>query len=65
MMFHPNAEREELLNTLKFLEEYGENCLRRGRFTHTANYIQAIRSIKECFEQQTGKVLLFSCLGPR
>ena len=47
------------------MERYAEGVWKQGRFSHQANYITAIKCIKECFEQETGRVVLFSCLDPR
>jgi hypothetical protein len=35
---------------LDYLKKYAEKTWKDGRFTHTANYISALKSIKEGFE---------------
>jgi len=50
---------------LDFLQAYVDTLWKNGKFIHQANYISAIKSIKECFEQETGKIVLFSLLDPK
>jgi hypothetical protein len=51
--------------TLDFLQAYVDSLWKQGKFTHQANYINAIKSIKECFEQETGRIVLFSLMDPK
>lgn len=47
------------------MQAYADNLWKQSKFTYQANYINAIKSIKECFEQETGKIILFSLLDPK
>ena len=50
---------------LDFLSKYTEFIWKQGRFSHNANYTFALRCIREGFEQQAGRIMLFSLLDPR
>lgn len=64
-LLDPNSQREQLLGLVDFLEKYADSAWKQGRFNHTANYVNALRCIRDSFEQETGRVLLFSLLDPR
>ena len=50
---------------LDYLQNYCEFAWKQGRFTHTANYVFALRCMRDGFVQETGKIMLFSLLDPR
>lgn len=50
---------------LDYLQNYCEYAWKQGRFTHTANYVFALRCMRDGFVQETGKIMLFSLLDPR
>jgi hypothetical protein len=37
----------------------------KGRYVSSANYVAALRCLKDSFESETGRIMLFSCLDPR
>ena len=65
LYLNPETQKEEILALLEYLGVYAESVWKQARFTHTANYVSALNCIKESYENEPGRVLLFSLLDPR
>ena len=64
-LMDPATQRDKIIEVLDFLQNYGEFAWKQGRFTHTANYVFALRCMRDGFVQETGRIMLFSLLDPR
>ena len=62
---NPNTARDKLVQMIDFLQKYAESTWKKGRFTHSSSYTFALRCMRDSFDQETGKIMLFSLLDPR